>query len=63
MSDNKKWERRSHLFGADEYVCPYCGFVTDKPKSVCPHCKKEIAGVKSDLGWVDEAEIFDIFGG
>lgn len=63
MSENRKWERRSHLFGADEYVCPYCGFVSDKPKPVCPHCNKEVAGVKSDLGWVDEAEIFDIFGG
>lgn len=63
MNDKKKWERRSHLFGADEYVCPYCGFVADKPTPICPHCKKAVASIKSDLGWVDEAEIFDIFGG
>ena len=63
MSEKKKWERRSHLLGADEYVCPYCGFVADKPKTTCPRCKNEVAGVKSDLGWADEAEIFDIFGG
>ena len=61
MSDKKKWGRKSHLFGADEYICPYCGFAADKPKPVCPHCGKEVAGVKSDLGWVDEAELLDIF--
>ncbi len=61
MSADKRWKRQSHLLSADEYVCPYCGFVADKPTPICPHCHEEVAGVASDTGWVDDMELLNLF--
>ena len=54
------WERKTHLFKADEYICSECGLASPKPYKVCPNCGMKARNVKSDLTWVDEAEMLDI---
>ncbi len=51
-----RWIRKTHLFRADEYLCPVCGPVFAKPCAVCPACHSPMTGAKADPSWADEAE-------
>ena len=50
------WLQRTHLFRADEYICPACKAVSRKPARVCPSCGAKMKNAKYDPSWVDEAE-------
>ena len=39
-----RWKRRTHLFKKDDYVCSSCGFVTRRPRNVCPGCGTAMRG-------------------
>ena len=49
------WIQKTHLFGKDEYLCPVCRAVCDRPYQVCPVCGAEKSKVTYDASWVDEA--------
>lgn len=51
-----KWLQKTHLLRADEYICPVCGTVSDKPYMKCPSCGTSLCGTVGDSTWVDEAE-------
>ena len=51
-----KWLQKKHLLRADEYICPVCGAVSDKPRRKCPACGTALYGTAGDSTWVDEAE-------
>lgn len=53
--DRQCWIRHTHLFGADEYQCPFCGHTFRKPFPVCPDCGKRPSGIHDPQDWVDEA--------
>ena len=52
----KRWIQKTHLFRADEYICPTCGTSTVKPYKKCPSCGTALSSSKYDPSWVDEAE-------
>lgn len=54
------WIRHTHMFTADEYECSACGYRTNKPKPICPHCGASMGGEKYDPSWVEEAAMLDI---
>ena len=60
MKRTPDWIRHTHLFKVDEYECRFCGYVTDRPYSICPNCEMEMRGTKYDPSWVDEAAMLDI---
>ena len=51
-----RWIWKTHLFRADEYICPRCGASCGKPYKICPKCQYEMGKAKYDPSWVDEAE-------
>ena len=52
----ERWTQKSHLFRADEYICPVCGAAADRPYKKCPSCGTVLGGSKKDSAWVEEAE-------
>lgn len=50
------WVRKTHLFRADEFICPACHKSADKPYTICPRCGALMKKVNYDPSWVDEAE-------
>ena len=56
MRKQLRWIRKTHLFRADEYICPRCGASYLKPLKACPNCRTEMGRVKYDPSWVDEME-------
>ena len=53
---SKQWTHKTHLFCSDEYICPVCGALANKPYKQCPSCGTLLGGSKYDPSWVDEAE-------
>ena len=51
-----KWLQKTHLFRADEYICPVCGAVSDTPRRKCPSCGTVLYRTAGNSTWVDEAE-------
>ncbi len=60
MSISANWIKHEHLFEDDEYECTACGYMSDKPYTVCPRCGAGMTSVKYDPSFVDEAETLDI---
>ena len=50
------WEKRTHLFRADEYICSACGASSRKPYKSCPNCGTAMGKTRYNATWVDEAE-------
>ncbi len=50
------WTHKTHLFRADEYICPACGAGSDRPYKKCPSCGAALGVAKYDSSWVEEAE-------
>ena len=55
------WLRKSHLLGADEFICSACGGRAKRAHKICPHCGAKVTKIKKDSGWAEEAELLDIF--
>ena len=55
-----RWTRKTHVFRRDDYECPVCGYLADKPYMACPRCATEMkASPRYDPTWIDELEMFD----
>lgn len=55
------WIQKTHVFGADEYICSNCGNSEKTMKKTCPKCNARMTKSKYDPSWVDEMEWLDIF--
>ena len=55
-----KWLLKTYFLLADEYICPVCRAVSDKPRRKCPVCGTALYGTAGDCTWVDEAEWLDM---
>ena len=51
-----QWIQQTHLFRANEYICSRCGASSRKPNRTCLLCKSDMAKIKYEPSWVDEAE-------
>lgn len=50
--DKAHWTQHTHLFKKDEYECPVCGAMYDKPYAVCSNCNSQMGKAKYDASWV-----------
>ena len=57
------WTQRTHISGADEYECSFCGKRFGKAYSKCPNCRLKMTKVEYDPSWVDEIEAIDALSG
>ncbi|MCR4949719.1 MAG: hypothetical protein K6A40_00180 [Solobacterium sp.] len=51
------WKKKTHFLRKDEYICSACGRSSPKAARRCPGCGSRMKKTKSDLNWIDEAEI------